>query len=57
MRNIEPSPYQLFDYEKILRVRQISPEGEPNVWEVIDAQGELVGQYNDEEFDKLRSGD
>lgn len=49
----EPHEWHLFDAERGLEVRQATPEGAANRWEVRDASGEVT-ILDDDEFDQLR---
>lgn len=51
----EQHDWHMFDAERELEVRQITPDGSENRWEVRFASGETV-ILNDDEFDQLRSG-
>lgn len=46
--------WHLFDAERDLEVRQATPDGEANRWEVRTSSGEIV-VLDDEEFEQLRA--
>jgi hypothetical protein len=49
----DPHDWHLFDAERDLEVRQTTPDGEGNRWEVRDANGKVT-VLNDAEFEQLR---
>lgn len=52
----EQHDWHIFDAERELEVRQTTPDGENNRWEIRFASGETV-ILDDDEFEQLRCGD
>jgi len=53
----EKHELHLFDAEKGYFVAQNTDEGEDNCWHVCNADGDLLAELNDEEFNQLRDID
>lgn len=49
----DPHGWHLFDAERGYEVRQTTPDGEGNRWEVRDRDGNVTA-LDDDEFDQLR---
>lgn len=56
MSNGPPHDWQVFDVERGWEVRQTTGSGEDNRWEIRNPAGVVVS-LDDEQFDRLRSGD